>query len=121
MPFLSSSLKLRENSWASGKHCFFGPFHTQRKMDDLEALHFPKTGNVLLFSIIKGAFEEPEEFMPLKKQPLTQMQACKDSAHFIPFVCHPLSGHFGAKVRALFLSTCQASLQENCINGKSVS
>lgn len=29
------------------------------------------------------------------------MQACKDSAHFIPFVCHPLSGHFGAKVRAL--------------------
>lgn len=42
MPFLSSSLKLRENSWASGKHCFFGPFHTQRKMDDLRLSIFQR-------------------------------------------------------------------------------
>lgn len=91
-------------------------------MNDLEALHSPKTGNVL-FSIIKCAFEEPEEFMPLKKQPLTQIQACKvvRSAHLYSLCMSSVSGFFGAKVRALFLSTCQASLQENCINGKSVS
>lgn len=92
-------------------------------MDDLEALHFPKAGNVLLFSIVKCAFEEPEEFMPLKKQPLTQIQACKvvHSAHLYSLCVSSLSGLFGTKVRALFLSTCQASLQENCISGKSVS
>lgn len=60
--FLTSSLKLGGNSWTSGKCCyFFGTFHTKRKIADLEALHFPKTGNVL-FNIIKYAFEEPGEF-----------------------------------------------------------
>ena len=120
--FLSSSLKLRGNSWTSGKYCFFGTFHTKRKMDDLEALHFLKTGNVL-FSIIKCASEEPEECTPSKKRPLTQIQSCKvvPSAHLYSLCMSSLSGLFGAKTRALFLSTCQASLQENCINAKSVS
>lgn len=42
MPFLGSSLKLRKILGPLVNIVLFGPFHTQRKMDDLEALHFSK-------------------------------------------------------------------------------